>query len=72
MKGMTRSPRRASAAKRDPLRFHRGYRSKSAFGEGFVPRTAEKVADAMGTVQFVLISTAVIIAWVLVNHVTRF
>jgi len=72
MIGMPRPSRRASSTRRDPLRFHRGHRSKSAFGEGFVPRTAEKVADAMGTVQFVLISTAVIIAWVLVNHVTRF
>ena len=72
MKGMTRAARRASPAKRDPLRFHRGHRDTGAFGAGFVPRTAEKVADAMGTVHFVLISTMVIIAWVLVNHVTRF
>ncbi len=72
MRGMTRAARRAPPAKRDPLRFHRGHRDKGAFGEGFVPRTAEKVADAMGTVHFVLISTTVIIAWVLVNHVTRF
>lgn len=57
----------------DPLRFHHAHRrDKGAFGEGFVPRTAEKVADAMGTVQFVLISTAVITAWVLVNGVVRF
>ncbi|MFZ0161841.1 MAG: DUF1003 domain-containing protein [Kineosporiaceae bacterium] len=33
---------------------------------------AEKVADAMGTVQFVLISTVVILIWMLVNHVTSF
>ena len=72
MKGMTRAGRRAPGAKLDPLRFHRGHRDKGAFGEGFVPRTAEKVAAAMGTVHFVLISTMVIIAWVLVNHVTRF
>jgi uncharacterized membrane protein len=58
--------------KRDPLRFHRVHRDKGAFGQGFVPRMAEKVADAMGTVQFVLVSTTVILAWVLVNHVTRF
>ena len=57
---------------RDPLRFHRAHRSAAAFGEGFVPRAAEKVADAMGTVQFVVISTAVIGAWVLVNHVAGF
>jgi uncharacterized membrane protein len=56
----------------DPLRYHRGHRDKGAFGEGFVPRLAEKVADAMGTVQFVLVSTVVIVAWVLVNHVVSF
>ncbi len=56
----------------DPLRFHRRHHDRPAFGEGFVPRLAEKIADAMGTVQFVLISTAVILAWVLVNHVVSF
>jgi uncharacterized membrane protein len=57
----------------DPLRFHQAHRGhKGAFGEGFVPRLAEKVADTMGTVQFVMVSTVVIIAWVLVNHVVHF
>jgi uncharacterized membrane protein len=60
------------SATADPLRFHRAHRRRGAFGEGFVPRVAEKVADAMGTVQFVLVSTAVILAWVLVNHVAHF
>jgi uncharacterized membrane protein len=57
---------------RDPLRFHREHRDKGAFGQGLVPRIAEKVADAMGTVQFVIISTVVIVAWMLVNHVVTF
>jgi uncharacterized membrane protein len=57
---------------RDPLRYHHAHRGKGAFGEGLVPRIAEKVADAMGTVQFVVISTFVIVAWVLVNHVVNF
>jgi uncharacterized membrane protein len=57
---------------RDPLRFHRAHRAKGAFGEGFVPRMAERVADAMGTVQFVIASTVIIVAWVVVNHVGRF
>jgi uncharacterized membrane protein len=56
----------------DPLRYHRAHRGKGAFGEGLVPRIAEKVADAMGTVQFVLISTVAILVWVLVNHVVGF
>jgi uncharacterized membrane protein len=56
----------------DPLRYHHAHRGKGAFGEGLVPRLAEKVADTMGTVQFVLTSTVVIVAWVLVNHVVHF
>jgi uncharacterized membrane protein len=56
----------------DPLRHHRAHRGRGVFGEGLVPRLAEKVADMMGTVQFVLVSTVVIVAWVLVNHVVGF
>lgn len=56
----------------DPLRYHRDHHGKGAFGEGLVPRIAEKVADAMGTVQFVIASTIIIVAWVLVNHVVSF
>ena len=58
--------------KPNPLRFHESHRGKGAFGEGLVPRTAEKVADAMGTVQFLIISTVVILAWMLVNHLATF
>lgn len=58
--------------KPDPLRHHHGHRNKGTFGEGFVPRVAEKVAELMGTVQFVMVSTVVIVAWVLVNHVVGF
>lgn len=57
---------------KDPLRFHQAHRNKGPFGEGFVPRIAEKIADAMGTVQFVVASTVVIIAWVGVNGVVKF
>jgi uncharacterized membrane protein len=56
----------------DPLRYHHAHRGKGAFGEGVVPRLAEKVADAMGTVQFVMVSTIVIVGWILVNHVVGF
>lgn len=57
---------------KDPLRFHHGHRGRGAFGEGVVPRTAERIADAMGTVQFVLASTVVIVAWMVVNDVVDF
>ena len=56
----------------DPLRYHHDHRGKGAFGDGLVPRLAEKVADTMGTVQFVMVSTVVIVAWILVNHVVGF
>jgi uncharacterized membrane protein len=57
----------------DPLRHHHEHRHhRGAFGEGLVPRIAEKVADTMGTVQFVMVSTVVILGWVLVNHVVHF
>ncbi len=59
-------------ASSDPLRFHHGHRDRGAFGQGLVPRVAEKIADAMGTVQFVLASTVVIVAWVVVNGVVTF
>jgi uncharacterized membrane protein len=71
MPALHRDRPRAST-KRDPLRFHRGHRNKGAFGQGFVPRLAEKVADTMGTVQFVLGSSTVILAWILVNHGIHF
>lgn len=58
--------------KSDPFRFHHGHRNRGTFGEGLVPRVAEKIADAMGTVQFVLVSTVVIVAWVGVNGVVSF
>ncbi len=60
------------APPRDPLRFHRHHRKGGPFGEGLVPRLAEKVADAMGTVQFVAVSTVVIVVWVVVNDVVGF
>ena len=56
----------------DPLRHHRGHRGKGPFGEGLVARLAEKVADIMGSVQFVVASTVVILAWILVNHGVQF
>jgi len=35
-------------------------------------RVSEAVASGMGTVAFLVISSAIILGWVLVNHVTRF
>ena len=58
----------------DPLRHHRqahaeaGTASQNLYGDSFMERLAEKTASGMGTVQFVVIGTAIIVGWVLVNH----
>jgi uncharacterized membrane protein len=62
----------------DPLRHHRHYQeskhgsSPYAGGSSFMERLSEAVASGMGTVGFLLISSGVIVAWVLANHVVAF
>lgn len=57
----------------DPLRHHKHYRgskpgdSPYAGGSSFMERMSEKVASGMGTVTFIIVSSALIIAWVLSN-----
>jgi uncharacterized membrane protein len=64
--------------KPDPLRHHTHYQdgdkgsSPYAGGSSFMERVSEGVASGMGTVAFLLISSAVIIAWVVANHVIHF
>jgi uncharacterized membrane protein len=58
--------------KKDPLRFHRPHQTKGLFGDSFMERMSEKVASGMGTVQFIVISTVIIVAWVFVNHAVAF
>jgi uncharacterized membrane protein len=63
---------------RDPLRHHTHYRegqqgsSPYAGGSSFMERVSEAVASGMGTVPFLLVSSTVIVAWVLSNHVVHF
>jgi uncharacterized membrane protein len=63
---------------KDPLRHHRHYEDSShgaspyAGGSSFMERVSEAVASGMGTVGFLLVSSAVIVAWVLSNHVIHF
>jgi len=65
-------------SERDPLRHHVHYQddklkgSPYAGGSSFMERVSEAVASGMGTVGFLLISSAVILAWVLANHVIHF
>ena len=63
---------------RDPLRHHRHYEgtggegSPYAGGSSFMERLSEGVASGMGTVGFLIISSLIILAWVLANHVVHF
>ncbi|HVC06987.1 MAG TPA: DUF1003 domain-containing protein [Solirubrobacterales bacterium] len=59
--------------KSDPLRHHGHYQqggkhpSPYAGGSSFMERMAERVASGMGTVQFVLIGSVIILGWILAN-----
>jgi uncharacterized membrane protein len=63
---------------RDPLRHHLHYQhgqpggSPYAGGSSFMERVSEAVASGMGTVAFLVVSSTVILAWVLTNHVITF
>jgi uncharacterized membrane protein len=63
---------------KDPLRHHKHYQeskhgpSPYAGGSSFMERVSEAVASGMGTVGFLLVSSGVIVAWVLANHVVHF
>lgn len=59
---------------KDPLRIHKiaheahGTDSKNLYGDSFMERLAEKTASGMGTVQFVVVGTIIILAWILINN----
>jgi uncharacterized membrane protein len=63
---------------RDPLRHYLHYQhgkpggSSYAGGSSFMERVSEAVASGMGTVAFLVVSSAVILGWVLANHVIKF
>jgi uncharacterized membrane protein len=62
----------------DPMRHHTHYEdgkpgaSPYAGGSSFMERVSEAVASGMGTVGFLLVSSAIIVAWVVSNHVVHF
>ena len=60
--------------KLDPLRFHKHYQDSSPYagGSSFMERVSEAVASGMGTVAFLVVSSAIILGWVLANHVISF
>src|ERR1700730_19437810 len=67
-------------SEKDPMRFHLHYHpgkpkggdSPYAVGSSFMERVSEAVASGMGTVAFLVASSAVILAWVFANHVVSF
>jgi uncharacterized membrane protein len=71
-------PQQQSSAERDPLRHHQHYQNSGqgaspyAGGSSFMERVSEAVASGMGTVGFLLVSSGIIVAWVLANHVIHF
>src|SRR4029077_8571710 len=76
----TMAPEQAQQPKKDPMRFHLHYQRAKAKGGGspyaggssFMERVSEAVASGMGTVAFLVVSSAVILSWVLANHVITF
>jgi len=62
----------------DPMRHYTHYRrgkpggAAYAGGSSFMERVSEAVASGMGSVAFLVISSAVILAWMFLNHVVTF
>jgi uncharacterized membrane protein len=73
----TTAPEQQRSGK-DPLRHYLHYQhgkpgaSPYAGGSSFMERVSEGVASGMGTVAFLIVSSTVILAWVLLNHVVTF
>src|SRR5271155_3955966 len=71
-------PPQQGPAALDPMRHHQHYKegkdgqSPYAGGSSFMERVSEAVASGMGTVGFLLVSSGIIVAWVLANHVVHF
>jgi uncharacterized membrane protein len=63
---------------KDPLRHHKHYQhegkhpSPYAGGSSFMERVAEGVASGMGTVQFVVIGSLIILGWVFANGAVHY
>lgn len=51
----------------DPLRHHHEHRAGPAFGTGLAGRIADKIAEGIGTVQFLLGALVLIAVWIILN-----
>jgi len=75
---MAATDQQQSPVVKDPLRHHTHYEqdgkhaSPYAGGSSFMERMAEAVASAMGTVQFVLVGSLIILGWVFVNGAVKY
>jgi len=65
------TPGPGAPADDDPLRHH-AHLEHPVMGDSFMERVSEKVASGMGTVGFLVVSLAIILGWVLLNHVGAF
>jgi uncharacterized membrane protein len=80
MTATTAPVQRQQRSEKDPMRFHLHYQhgkvkdgdSPYAGGSSFMERVSEAVASGMGTVAFLVISSVIILGWMLVNHVIQF
>jgi uncharacterized membrane protein len=73
----TAAPEQRQGPGRDPLRHYAHYKhgkpgGSPHGGSSFMERVSEAVASAMGSVAFLIVSSLVILAWVLLNHVITF
>ena len=75
---MAATEQRPNPITNDPLRHHQHYKADAkrpspyAGGSSFMERMAENVASAMGTVQFVVIGSAIILGWILTNGAVHY
>ena len=75
---MSATDQQQNQVTKDPLRHYKHYRqdgkhaSPYAGGSSFMERVAEGVASGMGTVQFVIIGSAIILGWVFANGAVHY
>jgi uncharacterized membrane protein len=74
----TSTPEPGQPAQQDPMRHYKHFQdsgqgsSPYAGGSSFMERMAEAVASGMGTVQFVVIGSAIILGWVFANGAVHY
>src|SRR5271167_2260560 len=75
---MAATDQQQNPVKTDPMRHYKHYKgggkrpSPYAGGSSFMERVAENVASGMGTVQFVLIGSLIILGWVSINGAVKY